>query len=165
MFPMICVWNKPLSTPSRSWGFDTPSCQLWRYCNGKKWRCSHLTLRHDMLVMCQKKPAPISILRCRINIGSNFVVVKRLSRVIFTHCKFIDWPDNTDILRLFKIPPKLSTRVFGCLNVDIALNFGPRLGSGTVKTTANSQSDYENLNIDCPSKLGGDVCEIFRYDV
>ena len=34
MFSLICALNKRLSKQSRGWWFETPSCLLWRHCNG-----------------------------------------------------------------------------------------------------------------------------------
>ena len=45
MFSLICALNKRLSKQSWGCGFDTPSCSLWRHCNGawyKIARCSYL---------------------------------------------------------------------------------------------------------------------------
>ena len=35
MFSLICALNKRLSKQSWDWWFETPSCPLWRHCNGK----------------------------------------------------------------------------------------------------------------------------------
>ena len=34
MFSLICALNKRLSKQSWGWLFETPSCSLWRHCNG-----------------------------------------------------------------------------------------------------------------------------------
>ena len=34
IFSLICVLNKRLSKQSWDWWFETPSCSLWRHCNG-----------------------------------------------------------------------------------------------------------------------------------
>ena len=34
MFSLICALNKQLSKQSWGWWFETPSCPLWRQCNG-----------------------------------------------------------------------------------------------------------------------------------
>ena len=34
IFSLICALNKRLSKQSWAWWFETPSCSLWRHCNG-----------------------------------------------------------------------------------------------------------------------------------
>ena len=34
MFSLICALNKRLSNQSWGWWYQTPSCSLWRHCNG-----------------------------------------------------------------------------------------------------------------------------------
>ena len=36
MFSLICALNKRFSKQSWGWWFETPSCSLWRHCNGNE---------------------------------------------------------------------------------------------------------------------------------
>ena len=52
---LICALNKRLSKQSWNWRFETPSCSLWRHCNGKAenpWQWGYTADHVDHMSWC-----------------------------------------------------------------------------------------------------------------
>ena len=64
MFSLICALNKRWSKQSWGWLFETPSCPLWRQCNGLPPQPVLHYLFHSQCILCSYWPALRAGLLC-----------------------------------------------------------------------------------------------------
>ena len=134
MLSLICSLNKWLSKQTWGWLFETPSCSLWRHCNGSKWSSYHRQ--------------PIYVHFYKLYFDPNFI--KMLQRVQLTksyhwfgECLGQNWrqdivrtnDDQGNVLYLFIYSP-LSSLSCSCSGGLMTRPSGPARPTGPVEPVA-----------------------------